>query len=101
MTNKGAALIRYRHICSRDCSPLLASLTSPIHFDKGWRLFPRLSCAKCLTAYFFSSALEVRCLNTSIISQPGRIVDALGIMGRLQHEIVYLGGNIACISLHF
>lgn len=83
MTNKGAALIRYKHICSRDCSPLLASLTSPIHFDKGWRLFPRLSCAKCPTAYFFSSALEVRCLNTSIISQPGRIVGARMILHML------------------
>lgn len=43
VTNKGAAL-RYKHICSRDCSLLQPSLTSPIHFDKGWRLFPPQLC---------------------------------------------------------
>lgn len=62
MTNKGAAL-RYKHICSRDCSPLQASLTSPIHFDKGWRLFPHLKCVNvkmllCLFLFYLPTNSE-------------------------------------------
>lgn len=52
-----AAAVRYKHICSRDCSLLQASLTSPIHSDKGWRLFPHLSCVKmphCLFLFITS-----------------------------------------------
>lgn len=84
MTNKGAAL-RYKHICSRDCSLLQVSLTSPIHFDKGWRLFPHLNCVNvkmflCSSAYFFLSPHELRALQLACTSafKPKQICFCLG-----------------------